>query len=629
MKRISVPLSVFVAMLAVGVAGGVGVEAASPKKMLSKLNPMNWFDGKDDEATSKEKIDAARKSVSEKPRSSASTATQDPFAQQPYVIAPQAKAPQATAAKEPAPAKKSTASTAPARAPEPRAVASAPAAKAPAPQTQASRAPAPKAPATKASTEPAETSKSVARKTGPAPTKAGNNNQFVEEFDADFARLMDSVRDEPAKKSVAAASKTQEPQFEEKPTEQPASRPATERSTAERPTAERPVAKQTTARKTSAPLLPDLDGFSAPEPRSTARSVASAPTATKSPAKETAALTNTLANKLADKPADEAFDPIAAPAQSASQPGRASLRDPLFEKAKPESADQALIAESRREMQPKFPEAQGSTTVAKKAPTPADALKDPFANGTPLLLPKRSTESIASSKPEAPTQPKAASLLPPVDVSNLIVSNELVPDRKLYSVTRSSLSEPTRPAATKSAPAARSEAVAIATEAPKNEPNEGILIVPAGAGLRAGADRLAPKVTSNRAPSRIVADSGKVQQLSHEEPGKAIEPILPLASMNSASASVGDNAPLLLMPSQSGPKPEISDTNEEPAAPKLNWIEEPEAPRAKRQSSSRWGVMLAILAAVGAATGVMIRKKGLVVASGRESDSSTSENSQA
>ncbi len=713
MKRPTLRISVFAATIALSTLGTCAIaQAEGPKPFYSKLNPKNWFRKSDDAAKKEDSKKADNEKSETKVSGETTTATRPYLKDDPFLVTPvdDEEAPakvtkQAEAKDLPEIHAKPKAST------ERQTAKAAPAAKTPAESTPA---PAKTPTAAKAPT----TAKAPANAKGPA--NKGKQNEFAEGFDGDFAKLVETVKQETVNES------------EDEPTPAPAAAP---RRTKLEP---KPVAQTPASRKSDAPLMPDLNSAPAddepeaqevaeslparalpertlpdrmlpdtaasenkpaavtPEvrsPRSIAKTEAKKPDlagdqkeiedkAEKADDSDAAEVDQFVVNQRA-KDAEDAIKAAeahlaemerraelaaqrakAAPSATKSAAPRApeapvkpeKMReasgfvivkaDPAAtqgitkitpEEAAAESAPVIMddfVAAGRKEMDTalaRTAQAQNVREAATKtnrpaapavAATPAPSIGLDVSK--PVMLPrgeqtprpKQTLESAIARKPAAtPATDSPVKLMAPVDSSGLIVSSDLVPDRKFYT-TSQAFQQAGRNAKSDISPTSSLSAPAVAKTDSKSDeqPHGGIIILPAGKAPRE-LDKTqsgTARVTANKAPGRLSPDGTRVQQLSYEDTAP-LESHLPTLSINSSKSTADEgNGPLLILPKTSAEAAEEADDDAtaRASAPILEFPEEPETPRPKKSGSSGWLLGALAFIAAGCGIGVMIRKKG-------------------
>lgn len=713
MKRPTLRISVFAATIALSTLGTCAItQAEGPKPFYSKLNPKNWFRKSDDAAKKEESKKEDKEKSETKVSGDTTTATRPYLKDDPFLVtpvddeeAPAKETKQADAKDLPEIHAKPKAST------ERQTAKAAPAAKAPAESTPAPA----KTPATaKAPT----TAKAPAN--AKAPAGKGKQNEFAEGFDGDFAKLVETVKQETVNES------------DDEPTPAPAAAPRRTKLEA------KPVAQAPASRKSDAPLMPDMNSAPAddePEAQEVAESLPAKTLPERAlpdrflpdsdaPAKKPAAVAPEIRGprsiaKTETRKIDFAADQkaIEEKAENADNTDPAEV-DQFVVNQRAKDAEDAIkaaeehLAEMERRAElaaqrakaaqsatksaaPKAPEApakpermrEGSGFVIVKADpgatqgitkiTPEEAaaesthtITDDFvaagrkemdtalartAQGQnareaatkttrptapavaatpapsigldvskPVMLPrseatprpKQTLESAIARRP-APTPATDApvKLMAPVDSSGLIVSSDLVPDRKFYT-TSQAFQQAGRNAKSDISPTSSLSAPAVARTDSKSDeqPHGGIIILPAGKAPREldkGQSGTA-RVTANKAPARLSPDGTRVQQLSYEDTAP-LESHLPTLSINSSKSTADEsNGPLLILPKTSAEAEEEAhdESTARASAPILEFPDEPETLRPKKSGSSGWVLGALAFLAAGCGIGLMIRKKG-------------------
>lgn len=595
MKRPTLRLSVFAATLALSTFSVCAVsQADSPKPFYSRLNPKNWFRKSEEPGKTKvSDLSDSKSSVS----GETTVATRPQLKDDPFLVAPVADAPAPIAA-----AKKPAATDLPEIQPKAKA----------APERQTAKAPSTKAPAASAARTPAKPRK----------------NEFVEEFDGDFARLVESVRDDSPVESEESQA------------------PIPRRSKPEAKT----VAKSPTTTKPEAPLMPDLGGTDEAIEEVT-ESVSSLPPAAKKVAAKTPEVRGPRVVEKAEETVAESsnsaddFERFAAEQESkavtaekkvakAAEPAKSlTAKTEAVTKITPEEAAAEapavaddFVASSRKEMDTalaRTAQAQRAREAASKATIAATPeVKKPITlpKSEPLARPKPSLESVIARK-TTPASDAPVKLLTPIDSSGLIVSNDLVPDRKLYT-TSQAFQQAARSAKAEINMASNATVPAPVESQPEAKATErsggGIIILPAKPPreLDKAPHQSTARVTANKAPVRTSPDGSKVQQLSYEDTA-SIETHLPVMSISPGKAAAPDsNGPLFILPKAESEETTAATTEKttRASAPILEFPEETESLRPKKRGSSGWVLATLAFIAAGCGIGVMIRKKGQLAA---------------
>ena len=405
-------------------------------------------------------------------------------------------------------------------------------------------------------------------------------NDFVDNFDKDYAKIVATTRRDNLPDS------DDEPQTQAKPSSF-AKTPATP-SAAARPATKTVARTAAPARDSDLPSLPDLpDSESAIEgSREVARTTSNDRRQASIDALARAArMENSLPND-----SDDSF--------SASGL-KADLERP--------------VASRQRAQQPTARHYEADTDdVETRSISKSQADRKTAARTEQRPLPR--TEILNAQRGTS----SGLTLLAPDTQNSLIVSNELVPERRHYTGSQSYRAN---------AGAASSTSSSTTTTTTTDSADQLPVVQSGGAGIRssrgqvsyAASNEPVAKVSSNKASVRSDPTNSTFRQMSYDD--SEAESRLPLLSIGAGSAPSGaDNGPLLLLPDVSNAGHEAVVGREkvvaQESAPAFEWPDKLAQPEPKK---APFGTLFTILGlmAVGCGVGLRLRKKGQLATAGQ------------
>lgn len=564
MIRPTLRICVFAATIAASLSLSHQAQADERKPFFSRLNPRTWFQKKDSQAAEEDAARAAEQRPGAESSSTRAYLKDDPFGAIPGtggatmpVVTPKVVA-KSPINRDPVPVAQPSANRPVARTPQ-----------APDNRSGSVRITDQEAASERESVPVASQSprKSKARPSG---------NDFVDDFDKDYAKIVattrrDSLPDSDEELSLPTKSSS---------VAKTAAKPAPE-SRAVTKTDARPSAAARNSELPSLPELPDDESVNE-APRAVAK--------TSSNARRQAAL-DELARAARGETnlPDDADDSFSAPAPKAGVERSVANRQPAQKPTVQQFEPDAEEIETRPA--PKSYTDRKSVARTEQRPLPR----------TETLNAQRGSSS-------------GLQLLAPDTLNSLIVSNELVPERRHYTGSQSYR------ASNVMSPESADELPVVISGSPSNRS-------PRSQASFASSNEPIARVSSNKASTRSLPDHSKFQQMSFDETDA--ESRLPLLSIGAGSKpAAAESGPLFLLPDVSkGSNGEASDSQKaaKESAPAFDFSDQTAKPESKK---APWGTLFTILGliAVGCGVGVRLRKKGQLATAGHSGAQAAGEN---
>ena len=560
MIRPTLRILVFAATIAASLSLSQDAQAEERKSFFSRLNPKTWFQKKDNKGSTPVEQNSVNERSGTELSSSRAYLKDDPFG----------AAPGETGTTLPAVSPK-VAATPPVNrdpVPVPRPSANRPVARTPlAPENRSGS-----VRVSDSEARPELNSVPVAAKAPRTSKVRPGGNDFVDDFDKDYAKIMVTTRRD------SLPDTDEEPQPQAKPS-------SVAKTAASRPETKTVARTAAPTRNSDLPSLPDLPDESVPETPN--REVAR----TSSNARRQAAL-DELA-RVAREDANLSKD---------AEDGVATTR--------PKAELERSVASRQRAQKPVIRQSEPDVEEVETRPVSTSYTdRMPMVRSEQRPLPRTETFSPQREKPSG------LKLVAPDTLNSLIVSNELVPERRHYTGSQSYRTGNVM------SPESADELPVVTSGAP------GSRSFPGQSSFAASNEPVAT-VSSNRASSRSVSDHSKFQQMSFDETEG--ESRLPLLSIGAGSKPAGaDHGPMILLPSssKSGNEAVIGRENgvSKESAPAFDF---PEKAASTGSKKAPYGTLFTILGlmAVGCGVGLRLRRKGQLATAGQSPSRASHEN---